>query len=200
MIPVSEDFTVAKEIWLPFPDYEQHYAISSLGRVKRTLQAVGTKSGLILKLQTHNDGYVLVDLCKFGVKKRILVSRAVCIAFNGPCPPGHECNHKNGVKSDNSALNLEWLTPSQNAKHKYEVLGHSLARFHAANPNKGKRGAANPLSKAYVVTSPTGHETLVKGLKHFCRNNGLSFGAMIQIATGSGHSHRHKGWKCRYPP
>jgi len=50
------------------------------------------------------------------------VHRFVLEAFIGPCPPGHECNHKNGVKNDNRLENLEWVTKSENTKHSYRVL------------------------------------------------------------------------------
>jgi len=35
----------------------------------------------------------------------------------------YEPNHKNGIKTDNRADNLEWLTRSDNLKHSYHVLG-----------------------------------------------------------------------------
>ena len=45
-------------------------------------------------------------------------------AFVGPCPEKHECNHKNGVKTDNRVENLEWVTKSANAIHRFHVLKH----------------------------------------------------------------------------
>jgi hypothetical protein len=35
-------------------------------------------------------------------------------AFVGPCPPGMECRHLNGVPFDNRVENLTWGTASEN--------------------------------------------------------------------------------------
>lgn len=35
----------------------------------------------------------------------------------------YEANHKNGVKTDNSVENLEWMTRSENVLHSFHVLG-----------------------------------------------------------------------------
>ena len=41
---------------------------------------------------------------------------AVCLAWNGPRPDGYECDHINGIVSDNRASNLQWVTPEENRK------------------------------------------------------------------------------------
>ena len=49
--------------------------------------------------------------------------RLVALAFI-PNPNNlPEVNHKNGVRSDNRAENLEWVTSSENHIHAYRVLG-----------------------------------------------------------------------------
>ncbi len=45
------------------------------------------------------------------------VHRLVCQAFHGPPETGQEVNHLDGVKTNNSAQNLEWATRSENLKH-----------------------------------------------------------------------------------
>lgn len=191
-------YSAMTEIWKPAPGFEGWYEVSSEGRARRSKPGKSTKVGRILKLQIHQDGYVFVDFTANGKHKQLLISRLVCGAFHGPCPEGMNCNHIDGNKANNSTVNLEWTTFSENCKHKYEVLGYSLKKFHAANPWVGVQGPAHPRAKRYIVTTPDGVELTVVGLKKFCRDNKLNVGAMFQLATGSGHSKRHRGYRCRY--
>ena len=46
------------------------------------------------------------------------IHRLVLEAFVGPCPEGKECNHKNHERDDNELTNLEWVTRSENNKHR----------------------------------------------------------------------------------
>jgi hypothetical protein len=47
--------------------------------------------------------------------------RVVCETFHGPCPPGKEAAHLNGVPADCAASNLRWKTKPDNHRDR---LGH----------------------------------------------------------------------------
>lgn len=88
------------------------YEVSDMGNVRRI------NKDRILKLSPNNSGYYAVY-----VGKREFVHRLVAMAFI-PNPEGKaEVNHKNGIKTDNRASNLEWVTRSENLNHRYNVLG-----------------------------------------------------------------------------
>jgi len=63
------------------------------------------------------------------------------------------------------------------------------------NHRFGKFGLANPITKVYEVTDPSGNVFVEIGLVPFCRKYDLSPGNMSAVANGKfKHS---KGWKCK---
>lgn len=118
--------------------FEGIYQVSDLGRVK-ALERIdvfpcmfnGTKTGvrreIILKPRLHSGGYHRV--C-FGFGKRVdyYIHRIVAEHFHDNPENKKEVNHINCIKTDNRAVNLEWATRGENAKHasKSGLLKHSL--------------------------------------------------------------------------
>ena len=107
---------MTNEIWhkceVPYTRYE----VSNLGRVRNAL------TGLVLRPRKHNWGYLRVALYYKGLCKECTVHNLVATAFVEGWREGLEVNHKNGIKSDNRAENLEWVTASENKQHASDVL------------------------------------------------------------------------------
>lgn len=125
------------EIWKAIPGLGDKYEVSSHGRV-RTLpylaRFVHWRTGAecfrqtkvkILAQQVQNAGYPLVHLWHEDKRTALTVHRLVAAAF---CPGFFEAadvNHKDGVKTNNHADNLEWVTRSENH---YHAVKHRLRK------------------------------------------------------------------------
>ena len=113
------------EVWKPVVGYEGLYSVSSIGRVRREMPNKGTHVGRIMTPTGNGTGYLKAGLSGSArVVKQFLVHRLVLTAFVGQCPAGLQCNHKNGIKTDNRVENLEWCSPRDNQLHKHDVLGY----------------------------------------------------------------------------
>jgi hypothetical protein len=112
------------ELWLPVPDYEGSYSVSSHGRVRseaRYVESTRGTSGVvfrrerILKPQYPGDKqYACVALYADRASVRFRVHVLVLLAFVGPRPEGFVARHLNGNSFDNRRRNLKWGTDAEN--------------------------------------------------------------------------------------
>lgn len=106
------------------------------------------RSNKFLKPLNVPNGYQHVVLTEAKVKYRHALHRLVARAFHGEQPVGCVVNHKNGIKTDNSALNLEWVTQSANAQHAYNTnlrVINDEHRGRAAALGRAKRTVSDEL-------------------------------------------------------
>lgn len=126
------------EIWKPIIGREGEYEVSNLGHVRGMDRLVwhNTKHndrprkvrGCWLKPQLSKTGYYIVCFNKNSKKTFRQVHRLVAEAFI-PNPDNKPIiNHKNGVKTDNRAENLEWCTYLENHHHARDILKHTPGR------------------------------------------------------------------------
>ena len=126
------------EIWKNIKDYENLYQISNKGRVK-SLAHINNLGRLrpecILGNRPTDRGYHTVVLYNNGKAKTFKVHRLVAAAFIDNLNNKPHVNHKDGIKSNNTLENLEWVTISENIKHAFE---NGLIKAKTSRNSKGQ--------------------------------------------------------------
>ena len=139
------------ERWKSIAGYEGLYEVSDLGRVKSLWYG---KEKILKPGKTH-DGYLQVNLYKDGQRKMQLVHRLVAEAFIQNPNNLETVNHKDEVKTNNVASNLEWMSQTDNVAYSRPQLamrsvqmfdkktGELLATFPSTNEAERVTGIAH---------------------------------------------------------
>lgn len=95
---------------------DSQYSVSDLGRVRND------NTNHILTPRDNGAGRLLVDLRKSVIGKNIQVHRLVAECFIRPLIVGEklEVNHKDGNPKNNSLINLEYVSASDNMRHAFQ--------------------------------------------------------------------------------
>ncbi len=109
-----------KEQWKEIDGWPE-YLISNYGQV------FSKRRNRVLKLGKSN-GYFQLTLCVNNVLVDVRVNRLVSFAFVDGYFEGAIVNHKNGIKTDNTYSNLEWITSRDNIRHAF-AMGLAPRRF-----------------------------------------------------------------------
>lgn len=109
------------ERWLPVPGFEGFYEVSDRGRVHsiRHMTSAGWRGGKLLKPFADSDGYLRVNLSRYGKISGLQpVHGLVLLAFAGPPAAGEQARHGLGGKTDNRLANLCYGTALENSEDK----------------------------------------------------------------------------------
>ena len=128
------------EEWRPVVGHEGWYEISSLGRARSLRNRYGNPRVKMLTAWLRL-GYPTVSIRGLDRSRPVSVHRLVAAAFLGPCPRGHEVNHKDFDRANPTLTNLEYVTHSENNRHAFQ---------HGRRPVVGERVGASKLTDAAV--------------------------------------------------
>lgn len=176
--------------WFPLKNYENLYEITKTGCIRRIAyenkkehNTYYNKLPIIIKQQPDKDGYMRITLRKNGKINIIPVHRLVAKTFIPNPEDKEQVNHKNGIKNDNRVENLEWVTNSENIRHRIDILGVTL---------KNKKGSK-------IVQQFDMNNILVSeypSAKEAHRQTGFSQGHISEVCRGEKQS--YKGFKWKY--
>lgn len=139
------------EEWKPIHGYEGLYEVSNTGKIRN--------SSLHEMKDLGYHRYKRTLLYKDGKYKNVYFHQAVAEAFLSPAPSElYEVNHKDGVRENCAASNLEWMTHAENQQHAYDtglkstkpviqvslVDGSIVAEYRSACEAKRKTGINQP--------------------------------------------------------
>ena len=102
------------------------YECSTMGRFRKK------RTGQYLGGTTVHNGYLHIGLFRNGAQVTKLAHRLIAETWLEKASEKHnDVNHRNKVRTDNRASNLEWATRSQNSKHarKKEIVYNGRATF-----------------------------------------------------------------------
>lgn len=179
---------MTREIWKDIRDYEGYYQVSNLGRIKSLPRLVNCSNDPVSKRsrsvkerilkESKIDWYKDVSLSKNYKSKSFKIHRLVALAFLDNPEKYKEVNHKNGIRSDNRVINLEWCSRSQNALH-----AHRNGLIKQKNKYRG----------ICLVNRPNGRKVwqasvLIDGkdnyIGHYKTEEEAHFGQMVFIRSG----------------
>jgi len=148
------------EIWVHLPEFEGHYQISNLARVKSIDRVVMRSDGFavrkpsqIRKVRINQDGYLQLVLIKDGnfYNTSLHIQMAKAFVPNPNNLP--EVNHIDGNKQNCLPTNLEWNTHLCNMQH---AVKNGLRKYAKGGPSIRYKIPLNDVLYIYRSDEKTG--------------------------------------------
>jgi len=174
-------------IWKSIKNYEGLYEVSNEGEVRRICYEKKChlnrfRLPKLLNIYKDKNRYNLIRLSKNGIYSNLRVCRLVGLAFVKGHSKLKQINHKDGDKDNDNCKNLEWVTASENIKHKFKVL-----KCDNRNNAKSKKVGQYDLKGDLIKIYPSTHEA--------SRKTGFSQGMIASCCRKERKTLRSFVWK-----
>lgn len=181
------------EIWKAVEGYSGFYEVSNLGNVKSLYRSVPK----LLSQKTDKDGYKLVSLYKCGESRTYRVHRLVATSFLPNADNLPFINHKDEVRGNNAASNLEWCTAAYNTNY-------GGCRNRNRDSHLGKKQSAETIKKRVAKTrKPIVQKTISgdfvakwDGIRKCAETLGIDSSSLSKCCMGK--LPHYKGFKWEY--
>lgn len=170
------------EQWKQIPGYYGNYLVSDRGRV------YSIKSEKILSDWIVNKHYRAVTLCADNKRKVELVHRLVAKMFIPNPDNKPEVNHIDCNPSNNTVLNLEWVTSKENINH----------AINSGRYIEGRKRRSEKISKPIIGTNIKTGEVKYYPSARATVKDGFNENCVAHCAAGYKWRHSHKGYKWEY--
>lgn len=175
---------MSKETWVPVCGYENFYEAHDSGLIRNAI------THRVLKPRIRGDGYNQVTLCDNNGRHQEYVHRLIAKTFIPNEFEKPQVNHKDENKSNNAALNLEWVTSKEN--NNYGTAKQRMVGTHTIEALRKSAEYARTFRLKPVINLDTGkvYETVQSAAKEY---NGRSYNLVSTLKR------RHKTFMgCRW--
>lgn len=146
------------EIFKTVEGYSNRYEVSNYGRVITLFRGI-TK---LMHPSFNTKKYLHVTLMKNKKRTCMKVHRLVATAFLPNPNSLPEVNHKNGIKTDNSVTNLEWISSGDNQRHAYRIGLKKPPNLSGENNNSSKLKLVDVISIRLMIANKVKQRSIAK--------------------------------------
>jgi hypothetical protein len=162
-----------------------NYCVSNIGQI------FSMHTNKMLKPNISRNGYVYVVLSDGGKLTTKKIHRLVAETFI-PNPNNlPQVNHIDGNKSNNAAINLEWVTAKENAEHFWNNLDNEEHRQRRiAGQQRAKLHRKTTAKRVVRLTD----NKMYNSIHEAAVENGTSISLISQVCKGKRHTTAGHSW------
>jgi group I intron endonuclease len=150
---------------------------------------------LYMALRKHGiDSFNYDVLCECGNRDDLDKMEVEYISQFNSFNRGYNMTVGGDSVSDDTREKLRSIFLGRKVPWAHKIVAARKANGTSSFPNV--KGSNSVMAKTYIVTTPEGEVITVKGIRAWCRENGLSHSGMINCANGI--ISKHHGHLCRY--